>query len=86
MILMTGSQNEPADSKAMEYWSEVRVKHLSTNSEWLTEVCDDVIALVDLTKIKGISDKNRLSYTRRAIEALAEVEQFLKPKENDIHD
>ena len=81
MILMTGSQNEPSDSKAMEYWNEVRVKHLSTNSEWLTEVYDDVIALVDLSKIKGISDKNRLSYTRRAIEALQEIEQFLKSKE-----
>ena len=70
--------NEEQDSKAMEYWNEVRVKHLSTNSEWLTEVYDDVLALVDLSKIKGISDKNRLSYTRRAIEALEEVEQFLK--------
>lgn len=80
MILMTGIQNEPADSKSMEYWNEVRVKHMSTNSEWLTEVYDDVIALVDLSKIKGISDKNRLSYTRRAIEALEEVEQFLKTK------
>ena len=77
---MTGIQNEPADSKSMEYWNEVRVKHMSTNSEWLTEVYDDVIALVDLSKIKGISDKNRLSYTRRAIEALEEVEQFLKTK------
>lgn len=80
MILMTGIQNEPADSKSMEYWNEVRVKHLSTNSEWLTEVCDDVIALVELSKIKGISDKNRLNYTRRAIDALEEVEQFLQPK------
>lgn len=80
MILMTGIQNEPADSKSMEYWNEVRVKHMSTNSEWLTEVYDDVIALVDLSKIKGISDKNRLSYTRRAIDALNEVEQFLKTK------
>ena len=77
---MTGIQNEPADSKSMEYWNEVRVKHLSTNSEWLTEVCDDVIALVELSKIKGISDKNRLSYTRRAIDALEEVERFLQPK------
>ena len=77
---MTGIQNEPADSKSMEYWNEVRVKHMSTNSEWLTEVYDDVIALVDLSKIKGISDKNRLSYTRRAIDALNEVEQFLQPK------
>ena len=80
MILMIGSQNDSADSKSMDYWNEIRVKHMSTNSEWLTEVCDDVIALVDLSKIKGISDKNRLSYTRRAIEALTEVEQFLKTK------
>ena len=72
--------NGEQDSKAMEYWNEVRVKHLSTNSEWLDEVYDDVIALVDLSKIKGISDKNRLSYTRRAIKALEEVERFLQPK------
>ena len=77
---MSVSQNEPADNKSMEYWNEVRVKHLSTNSEWLDEVYDDVIALVDLSKIKGISDKNRLSYTRRAIDALEEVERFLQPK------
>ena len=80
MILMSVSQNEPADNKSMDYWNEVRVRHLSTNSEWLTEVYDDVIALVELANIKGISDKNRLSYTRRAIDALNEVEQFLKPK------
>ena len=80
MILMTGIQNEPADSKSMDYWNEVRVKHLSTNSEWLTEVYDDVIALIELANIKGISDKNRLSYTRRAIDALEEVERFLQPK------
>ena len=80
MILMTGIQNEPADSKSMEYWNEVRVKHLSTNSEWLTEVYDDAIALIELANIKGISDKNRLSYTRRAIDALEEVERFLQPK------
>ena len=80
MILMTGIQNEPADNKSMEYWNEVRVKHLSTNSEWLTEVYDDAIALVELANMKGISDKNRLSYTRRAIDALEEVEQFLQPK------
>ena len=80
MILMIGSQNDSADSKSMDYWNEVRVKHMSTNSEWLDEVYDDVIALVELSKIKGISDKNRLSYTRRAIEALEEVGQFLKTK------
>ena len=80
MILMTGIQNEPADSKSMEYWNEVRVKSMSTNSEWLTEVYDDAIALVELANMKGISDKNRLSYTRRAIDALNEVEQFLQPK------
>ena len=74
------SSNEPSDSKAMEYWNEVRVKSYSTNSEWLTEVYDDVIALVELANTKGISDTNRLSYTRRAIDALNEVEQFLKPK------
>ena len=77
---MTGIQNEPADSKSMEYWNEVRVKSMSTNSEWLTEVYDDAIALVELANMKGISDKNRLSYTRRAIDALNEVEQFLQPK------
>ena len=77
---MTGSQNVPSDSKAMEYWNEVRVKNMSTNSEWLTEVYDDAIALVELANMKGISDKNRLSYTRRAIDALNEVEQFLQPK------
>ena len=81
MILMTGIQNEPADNKSMEYWNEVRVKSMSTNSEWLTEVYDDAIALVELANMKGISDKNRLSYTRRAIYALNEVEQFLQPKE-----
>ena len=80
MILMSVSQNEPADNKSMEYWNEVRVKSMSTNSEWLTEVYDDAIALVELANIKGISDKNRLSYTRRAIDALKEVEQFLQPK------
>ena len=80
MILMTGIQNEPADNKSMEYWNEVRVKSMSTNSEWLTEVYDDAIALVELANMKGISDKNRLSYTRRAIDALNEVEQFLQPK------
>ena len=80
MILMGVSSNEPSDSKAMEYWNEVRVKSYSTNSEWLTEVYDDVIALVELANTKGISDTNRLSYTRRAIDALNEVEQFLKPK------
>ena len=80
MILVSGIQNEPADNKSMEYWNEVRVKHLSTNSEWLTEVYDDAIALIELANIKGISDKNRLSYTRRAIDALNEVEQFLQPK------
>ena len=77
---MTGIQNEPADNKSMEYWNEVRVKSMSTNSEWLTEVYDDAIALVELANMKGISDKNRLSYTRRAIDALNEVEQFLQPK------
>ena len=80
MILMSVSQNEPADNKSMDYWNEVRVRHLSTNSEWLTEVYDDAIALVELANIKGISDKNRLSYTRRAIDALEEVERFLQPK------
>ena len=80
MILMGVSSNEPADNKSMEYWNEVRVKSYSTNSEWMTEVYDDVIALVELANIKGISDKNRLSYTRRAIDALKEVEQFLQPK------
>ena len=74
------SYDRDQDSKSMEYWNEVRVKSMSTNSEWLTEVYNDVIALVDLANIKGISDKNRLSYTRRAIDALKEVEQFLQPK------
>ena len=78
MILM--GFNREQDSKAMEYWNEVRVRHMSTNSEWLTEVYDDVITLVELSNFKGISDKNRLSYTRRAIDALKEVEQFLQPK------
>ena len=77
---MTGSQNVPSDSKAMEYWNEVRVKSMSTNSEWLTEVYDDVITLVELSNTKGISDKLRFNYTNRAIEALEEVAEFLKPK------
>ena len=80
MILMTGIQNEPADSKSMDYWNEVRVKSMSTNSEWLTEVYDDVITLVELSNTKGISDKLRFNYTKRSIEALEEVLEFLKPK------
>lgn len=78
---MAGNPNEPSDSKAMEYWNEVRVKSMSTNSEWLTEVYDDVITLVELSNTKGISDKLRYNYTNRAIDALEEVVEFLKPKE-----
>ena len=74
-------QNSEQDSKSMEYWNEVRVKSLSTNSEWMDEVYDDVLILVDLSKTKGISDKLRCNYTNRAIEALTEVVEFLKSKE-----
>ena len=80
MILMTGSQNVPSDSKAMEYWNEVRVKSMSTNSAWLDEVYEDASTLISLAQTKGTSDKLRLSYTSRAIEALEEIEQFLKSK------
>ena len=72
--------NREQDSKAMEYWNEVRVKSLSTNSEWLDEVYLDAMTLIDLAKSKGTSDKLRLNYTCRAIEALEEIEQFLKSK------
>ena len=73
--------NREQDSKAMEYWNEVRVKSLSTNSEWMDEVYDDALTLVDLARTKGISDKLRCNYTNRAIEALEEVVEFLKSKE-----
>ena len=72
--------NREQDSKSMEYWNEVRIKNLSTNSEWLFEVYDDADALISLAQNKGTSDKLRLNYTRRAIEALEEIEQFLKSK------
>ena len=75
------SFNSEQDSKAMEYWNEVRVRSLSTNSEWMDEVYDDVLMLVELSKTKGISDKLRCNYTNRAIEALEEVVEFLKSKE-----
>ena len=80
MILMTGSHNVPADSKSMEYWNEVRVRKMSTNSAWLDEVYEDASTLISLAQTKGTSDKLRLSYTSRAIEALEEIEQFLKSK------
>ena len=73
--------NREQDSKAMEYWNEVRVRSLSTNSEWMDEVYDDALTLVDLARTKGISDKLRCNYTNRAIEALEEVVEFLKSKE-----
>ena len=73
--------NREQDSKAMEYWNEVRVKSMSTNSEWMDEVYDDALTLVDLARTKGISDKLRCNYTNRAIEALEEVVEFLKTKE-----
>ena len=72
--------NSEQDSKAMKYWNEVRVRNLSTNSEWLFEVYDDADALISLAQNKGTSDKLRLNYTRRAIEALEEIELFLKSK------
>lgn len=74
------SFNSEQDSKSMEYWNEVRVKSLSTNSAWLDEVYEDVGALISLAQTKGTSDKLRLNYTCRAIEALKEIEQFLKSK------
>ena len=73
--------NREQDSKAMEYWNEVRVKRLSTDSEWMDEVYDDALTLVDLARTKGISDKLRCNYTNRAIEALEEVVEFLNHKE-----
>ena len=73
--------NREQDSKSMEYWNEVRVKKMSTNSAWLDEVYEDAGALISLAQTKGTSDKLRLSYTSRAIEALEEIEQFLKSKE-----
>ena len=72
--------NREQDSKAMEYWNEVRVRSLSTNSAWLDEVYDDAGALISLAQTKGTSDKLRLKYTCRAIEALEEIEQFLQSK------
>ena len=77
---MTGSHNVPADSKSMDYWNEVRVKKMSTNSAWLDEVYEDAGTLISLAQTKGTSDKLRLNYTCRAIEALEEIEQFLKEK------
>ena len=74
------SYDREQDSKSMEYWNEVRVKSFSTNSEWLDEVYLDAIDLLDLAKTKGTSDRLRYNYTCRAIEALTEVEQFLKTK------
>lgn len=72
--------NREQDSKAMEYWNEVRVKSLSTNSAWLDEVYEDAASLISLAQTKGTSDKLRLNYTCRAIEALEEIEQFLQSK------
>ena len=72
--------NREQDSKSMVYWNEVRVRSLSTNCEWMNEVYDDAMTLVDMAKTKGTSDKLRLNYTRRAIEALEEIEEFLKDK------
>ena len=74
--------NREQDSKAMVYWNEVRVKSFSTNSEWLDDVYLDAIDLLDLAKTKGTSDSLRYNYTCRAIEALEEIQEFLrKPKE-----
>ena len=73
--------NREQDSKSMEYWNEVRIKRLSTNSEWMDQVYDDALTLVDLARSKGISDKLRCNYTNRAIEALEEVVEFLRSKE-----
>lgn len=66
------------ESSQLDYWNNARIKKMSTDSEWLNEVYDDVGILVDLSKTKGISDTLRLSYTERAIEALQEVKEFLK--------
>ena len=74
------SFNREQDSKSMEYWNEVRVKSLSTNSAWLDEVYEDAGTLISLAQTKGTSDKLRLKYTCRAIEALEEIEQFFKSK------
>ena len=81
MIFM--ALNGDSDSKDMEYWNEMRVKSLSTNSAWLDEVYLDAITLLDMAKTKGTSDSLRYNYTCRAIEALEEIQEFLKGNEED---
>ena len=75
--------NREQDSKAMVYWNEVRVKSFSTNSEWLDDVYLDAIDLLDLAKTKGTSDNLRYNYTCRAIEALEEIQEFLRKPEEE---
>ena len=75
--------NREQDSKAMVYWNEVRVKSFSTNSEWLDDVYLDAIDLLDLAKTKGTSDSLRYNYTCRAIEALEEIQEFLRKPEEE---
>lgn len=76
------SYDREQDSKSMEYWNELRVRSFSTNCEWMNEVYEDAATLISLAQSKGTSDNLRLNYTRRAIEALEEICEFLKePKE-----
>lgn len=74
------SQNEKSDNVSMDYWNTARIKTLSTNSKWMDQVYLDATTLIELASEKGTSDSLRRVYTIRAIEALEEVEQFLKPK------
>ena len=72
--------NDKSDNISMDYWSSARVKSFSTNSEWMKEVYLDAMTLIDLSREEGTSDRLRLSYTTRAIEALEEIKQFLSNK------
>lgn len=78
-----GQNNEGNESKQMQYWNEARVKTMSTNSRWLEEVYEDAILLMEVSKERGVSDLLRLRYTERAIEALTEAAEYLKPKKKE---
>ena len=80
---MHNNNKEGNENSSIEYWNELRIKKLSTNEKWLDEVYLDAITLLDMAKTKGTSDSLRYNYTCRAIEALEEIQEFLKGNEED---
>lgn len=77
---MNYDANAGADNNSMDYWNDARINKVSTDSEWMTEVYDDSIALIELANTKGVSDELRLKYTTRAMSGLQGVCNFLTTK------